>query len=307
VVGFVDVAGRLELDRALAHAGDLKRLAGHLDDALTWYAYSLCAGGGWVERDGATCSRQPPPIGEQGRPEAGTAAAADGKWLRMPSSEAAWVGAAQVRLSQRRWADAAAAYRAAVELCPRSVKAWTNLGLALSQQRKESQQQQQQQQQSQQPQQPQRSETDAAIAHTFATARADPTAAAALGAAATADDLLEVSLHAFRTAAALSDFDTEPLCNLGLLLGEVGRHAEAIEALQEASQRAARDRERGSGGCAAAAEADVQCRLGVALCEGGDVPGAAVAFGAALALDPTNSNARANAAAVRAALAGARA
>jgi len=295
MVAFVDVYGRVELDRAFANHADLLRLAGNLDDSLKWYAYSLCAGGGWVERDDSSSGRSSSSSRSSGRnktdvnndlsnlattqnsAKGSEEAIADGSddELPVPSSEATWVGVGQLRLEQRNWEEAASAFNAALDICPRNVKAWTNLGLALSQQRKDVQQKLQQTVEHEQSSKQELSKS--------------------------VDDLFESAVRAFRTAASLSDFDTEPFCNLALLLGEAGQHAAAVAALQDAAARAATDRDLGSGGCSRAVEADVQCRLGVALYDSGDLPGAMVAFEAALDLDPSNTNARANAAALRAA------
>lgn len=299
MVAFVDVYGRVELDRAFANHADLLRLAGNLDDSLKWYAYSLCAGGGWVERDdsssGSSSSRSSR-CGSSSRSQADVnndlsnlattqnsakgseEALADGSddELPVPSSEATWVGVGQLRLEQRNWEEAASAFNTALEICPRNVKAWTNLGLALSQQRKGVQRKLQQ-----------------------TVAREQSSKQEQLS--KSVDELFESAVYAFRTAASLSDFDTEPVCNLALLLGESGQHDAAVAALQDAAARAATDRDLGSGGCSRAVEADVQCRLGVALYDSGDLPGAIAALEAALDLDPSNANARANAAALRAA------
>jgi tetratricopeptide (TPR) repeat protein len=299
MVAFVDIYGRLELDRAFANHADLLRLAGDLDESLKWYAYSLCAGGGWVERndgdshisssssriDRSEVGSVDDSLSDLATPKSSAKSSAKESLgdeggdhvLPVLSSEATWVGIGQLRLEQKQWGDAAAAFEEALAICPRNVKAWTNLGLALSQQRKVEQQKLQQQQL-------QSSSEDLSKS---------------------VENLLEGALHAFRKAASLSDFDTEPLCNLALLLGEVGDHGAAVTALRDAATRAATDRDLGSGGCSQEVEADVQCRLGVALYDSGDVPGAIIAFEAALAIDPSNASARNNAAALRAASAAA--
>jgi tetratricopeptide (TPR) repeat protein len=380
---FVDLHGTLELGRALSNEADLLRLSGQAKEAERWYTYSLAAAAASSEApseiSSPSSSMQPSSLSGDFSDDYFSD---DGNAL-FPgqSTESAWVGLGQVKLSEQDFAAAANCYRNALAISPRNVKAWTNLGVALVRlEIKEKEEKKKEGAKNNEENKDGVSGNDGGSGRRAASNQIKEGGGGGAGGggwfrglseelAAEAVVVVEPNswihcsaMEAFLIASRLSDFDTEPLVNLGLLLqdyyqvstaqeGGDGQQAQAqaqalekaTECFREAVARAERNDPQPLGlssrgeeppfssttspllssttaasAAAAAAAAAARSRrvdpaegarrqtlsgllvhLGVSLFEQGDTAASLETFDRAVALDPTNEGAAANAKAVR--------